>query len=76
MFTDSRITKDTYYKGKHRARLANQADSWAIICKEIGETLLELIVYWMPSHTDIDHQKQVAPSWMKDWHVQRIKEAD
>ena len=44
-FTDSEITKNTYLKGKLRARLANNVGLWIQPFDN------------MPSHTDTDHKK-------------------
>jgi len=34
-FTDNKIVRDTYYKGKPRARIANHGDLWADIFIQI-----------------------------------------
>lgn len=33
-------------------------------------------VYRMPSHTDSQPSKKMAPSWMQDWHVKGNNQAD
>jgi len=38
-FTDNKIAKDTYNKGKDRARLANHADRWSEIFRHIEENI-------------------------------------
>ena len=76
-FTDNKIARDTYNKGKDRARLANHADLWSEIFQCIEEKYIDLKVYWMPSHTDKHpEKKEKAPAWMQDWHVKGNAMAD
>jgi len=76
-FTDSKITKDTYYKGHKRAKFATNADLWVQLFNLIETKHVLLNIYWMPSHTDSQpHKKKLAPSWMQDWHVKGNNEAD
>ena len=76
-FTDSEITKDTYYKGKHRAKHANNADLWTELFQLIDTKNIDLRIYWMPSHTaDNPEKRSKAPDWMEDWHVKGNDMAD
>lgn len=77
LFTDNKIARDTYNKGKHRAEIANHADLWSEIFQQIDDKYLDITVYWMPSHTE-EHpeKKEKAPVWMQDWHVKGDKETD
>jgi len=76
-FTDNKIARDTYNKGKDRARLANHADLWSGIFQHIENKYIDLRVYWIPSHTDKHREKkEKAPSWMQEWHVRGNDEAD
>jgi len=74
---DNKIARDTYNKGKHRARIANHADHWSEIFQHIDDKYLDITVYWMPSHTDKHpEKKEKAPAWMQYWHVKGNNEAD
>lgn len=65
-FTDSKITKDTFYKGLHRAKLANNSDLWIELFDNIENKGITLHLYWMPSHTDTDPKKAAkAPDWIR-----------
>jgi len=76
-FTDNKIARDTYEKGKDRARLANHADLWSEIFQHIEDKYIDLRVYWIPSHTDKHpEKKEKAPPWMQEWHVKGNDEAD
>jgi len=76
-FTDSKMTADTYYKGKKRAKFAANADLWVYLFQLIEQKELLVSVYWMPSHTDTDpKKKKLAPAWMKEWHVKGNSVAD
>ena len=57
-FTDNKIARDTYNKGKDRARLANHADLWSEIFSHIEDKYIDLAVYWVPSHTDKHPEKK------------------
>ena len=59
-FTDNRIARDTYYKGKQRVRLTNHVDIWTDVFQYIEEKHLELNIYWVPSHTETDPMKQIT----------------
>ena len=61
-FTDNKIARDTYNKGKNRARLANHADLWSEIFRNIEEKYIDVTVYWMPSHTDKHPEKKESTS--------------
>jgi len=75
--TDNKPARNTYNKGKHRARLACHADLWSEIFATLDRNHIELNVYWMPSHTAKHKEKlEKAPSWMKEWHVACNKVAD
>lgn len=64
LFTDSKITSNTYYKGKHRSKFAANADLWVWLFQLIEQRGVS--VYWMPSHTDTDpKKKKLAPSLMQ-----------
>jgi len=76
-FTDNKIIKDTYNKGKYRAIIANHADLLAEVFLHIEENYRDISVYWMPTHTDKHpEKKEKAPAWMQDWHVKGNNEAD
>jgi len=76
-FTDSKITANTYYKGKKRAKFAANADLWVYLFQLIEQKGLRISVYKMPSHTRTDpKKKKAAPAWVKDWHVQGNEVAD
>ena len=77
-FTDNKKnTRDTYYKGPSRARLAANADMWVSLFQQINTKSLYIHVYWMPSHTDTEPAKlEKAPSWLKPWHVYGNNAAD
>jgi len=76
-FTDSKITKDTFYKGLQRAKLASNSDLWIELLDNIDNKGIVLNIHWMPSHTDTDPKKAAkAPEWMLSWHVNGNKEAD
>jgi len=76
-FIDNKPARNTYHKGKHRARLACHADLWSEMFAILERKHIELNVYWMPSHTDKHKEKlEKAPTWMKDWHVAGNKVAD
>lgn len=76
-FTDNKPARNTYNKGKHRARLACHADLWSELFAILERKNIDLNVYWMPSHTDKHREKlEKAPTWMKDWHVAGNKVAD
>lgn len=65
-FTDNKICRDTFLKGKYRARLANHADLWTEIFAHIKTKYIDLKIYWMTSHTDSNpKKKEIAPAWMK-----------
>ena len=53
-FTDSKIAKDTYLKGKWRAQFVAIADPWVYLLQLIEQKWLSITVYWMLSHTDTD----------------------
>ena len=76
-FTDSKIIKDTYYKGLSRARFAANSDLWLELFTICTDKHLLLHLYWMPSHTkDNPAKKAKAPAWMTDWHVKGNDKAD
>lgn len=62
-FTDSKNTRDTYYRGQPRAALAANADLWVSLFHQIEAKSLKVHVYWMPSHTDTEPAKlEKAPT--------------
>lgn len=76
-FTDSLITKNTYYKGLARAGFAANSDLWSVLFATIADKQLDFNIYWMPSHSAADLKKKAkAPSWIKDWHVKGKDKAD
>ena len=76
-FTDSKITKDAFYKGVERARFAANSDLWVQLFDQIQEKHLLVNLHWMPSHTKDDPAKKAkAPEWMKEWHVKANDKAD
>ena len=46
--TDSKITANTYHKGKHRAKFAANADLWVWLFQLIEQKGLHISVYWIP----------------------------
>ena len=76
-FTDNKPARNTYNKGRNRARLACHADLWTEMFDLIERNNIELNVYWMPSHTAKHKDKlEKAPDWMKEWHVKGNDVAD
>lgn len=71
-FTDSEITKNTYYKGKHRAKHANNADRWTELFQIIDTKNIDLRLYWMPSHTADNPEKKARPQ--NGWKNGMLKE--
>jgi len=66
-FTDNKPARNTYNKGKHRARLACHADLWSEIFAIIDRKHIELNVFWMPTQTDKHKEKlEKTPAWMKE----------